>query len=58
MDEPVPLLPGGPWTSHGHTVPGVTVCGAGRPAVKRCGGVDLCKVCQREALALQRAVRE
>ncbi|UBH06460.1 hypothetical protein K8P10_001971 [Leucobacter sp. Psy1] len=42
----------GPWTSHGHPIPGVTVVGA-RPTVpvQRCGGVRLCGACKREAMS-------
>lgn len=41
----------GPWTEHGHTIPGVTVAGP-KPAglrLVRCGGLKLCKDCKREA---------
>ena len=44
---------GGPWTSHGHEVQGITVAGPGRPAVARCGGPGLCPECSREAAVLQ-----
>lgn len=41
----------GPWTSHGHAIPGVTVVGdrPGRPPVARCGGPRLCAQCALEA---------
>lgn len=39
----------GPWTSHGHPIPGVTVAG-GRPGrVARCGGPKICTQCAKEA---------
>ena len=44
---------GGPWTSHGHPVPGVTVDGPGRPPVARCGGPALCPVCQRDRTRIE-----
>ncbi|MDN5929658.1 MAG: hypothetical protein L0I24_01090 [Pseudonocardia sp.] len=40
---------GGPWTRHGHDIPGVTVTGGRPPAVARCGGPALCKQCARVA---------
>lgn len=43
---------GGPWTRHGHPVPGVTVYPedrAGRPPVARCGGEALCAQCRADA---------
>lgn len=46
------VRPGGPWTSHGHEVPGVTVAGSGRPPVARCGGPRICSTCAKEAFAL------
>jgi len=47
---------GGPWTRHGHAVPGVTVAGPKPPgmAVARCGGPMLCSRCAKDANALQR----
>lgn len=44
-----PPVQGGPWTSHGHPVAGVTVNGPGRPPVARCGGPAICRVCARDA---------
>ena len=44
---------GGPWTSHGHEIKGVTVAGKGRPAVARCGGPGLCKICSAEAESIR-----
>ncbi len=44
---------GGPWTSHGHPVAGLTVYGEGRPRLMRCGGPRRCKVCAAEAAALR-----
>ena len=42
---------GGPWTRHGHDIPGVTVAGAGRPAaIARCGGPALCRKCAVDAV--------
>lgn len=49
--------PGGPWTTHGHAVDGVTVAGAGRPPVVRCGGPRVCKTCSVEAEQLRAAAR-
>lgn len=41
-----PAATGGPWTRHGHPIPGVTVAGHARPtAVARCGGPALCTQC-------------
>jgi len=43
---------GGPWTRHGHPVPGVTVAPANpadRPPVHRCGGVRICDTCRDDA---------
>ena len=40
---------GGPWTRHGHVIPGLTVEGPGRPNVARCGGPGLCPVCGVDA---------
>ncbi len=45
---------GGPWTSHGHVVDGVTVAGAGRPRIARCGGPGLCRKCSVEAEQIRR----
>lgn len=41
----------GPWTSHGHVIPGVTKVDADgkRPPIARCGGPRLCPQCAREA---------
>ena len=44
---------GGPWTRHGHPIPGVTVHGAGQPPVARCGGPGLCTMCSVDAQRLQ-----
>lgn len=49
-DEPTR---GGPWTRHGHVIPGVTVAGPGRPPVARCGGPGLCHPCSMDAAAAQ-----
>ncbi len=47
---------GGPWTSHGHAVDGVTVEGPGRPdLVARCGGPGLCSTCSQEAERFRQA---
>lgn len=44
---------GGPWTKHGHDIPGVTVEGAGRPTNRaRCGGPGICVECSVEAARL------
>jgi hypothetical protein len=48
---------GGPWTRHGHAVPGVTVASSGRPPAARCGGVSLCSACRRDAEDLREAAR-
>ena len=43
---------GGPWTRHGHSIPGKTVVGEfPPPKVYRCGGVRLCRTCQADAEA-------
>jgi hypothetical protein len=44
---------GGPWTSHGHDIPGVTVDGPGRPERYRCGGTDHCPSCQVDAARIR-----
>lgn len=48
-------MSGGPWTSHGHPVDGVTVVdSADRPrAVARCGGPALCSSCSTEAAEMR-----
>jgi hypothetical protein len=48
--------PGGPWTSHGHSIPGVTTYGSGRPPVYRCGGPKLCKACAADAERITEAL--
>lgn len=54
MDQPgTRQLGPGPWTSHGHDIPGVTVAGPGRPPVARCGGPGLCSQCSAEASLAQ-----
>lgn len=45
-DRPIPT--GGPWTRHGHPIPGVTVAGGRPPAVARCGGPALCRKCRED----------
>ncbi len=45
---------GGPWTTHGHSIPGVTVDGPGRPPVYRCGGPGLCETCSAEAFTMRK----
>lgn len=45
-DRPTPT--GGPWTRHGHDIPGVTVAGGHPPAVARCGGPALCRKCRED----------
>lgn len=45
---------GGPWTSHGHAVDGVTVAGGHPPMVARCGGPAICSVCAGDAERLRR----
>ena len=51
--SPTPAEPGrpepGPWTSHGHVIPGVTVGPAASDAA-RCGGIRLCGACKRDAM--------
>lgn len=42
---------GGPWTRHGHDIPGVTIAGNGRPKMARCGGPKLCATCAEDAEA-------
>jgi hypothetical protein len=46
--------PGGPWTEHGHSVPGVTVAGTRPPLVARCGGPAICGDCRADAERLRR----
>jgi hypothetical protein len=55
-DEPTqPNTQGGPWTRHGHSVPGVTVAGSARPnLVARCGGPAICADCALDAERLRR----
>lgn len=50
--------PGGPWTTHGHDIVGVTVAGAGRPPVARCGGPRICKDCALDAERARHAHRQ
>jgi hypothetical protein len=45
--------PGGPWTRHGHPIPGITVDGPGRPPVARCGGPAICKDCAVNAAQIR-----
>ena len=45
---------GGPWTRHGHSVPGVTVAGGRPPLVARCGGPAICGDCRADAERLRR----
>lgn len=41
---------GGPWTRHGHSIPGKTITGERRPSnVARCGGTRMCRTCQADA---------
>ena len=40
---------GGPWTRHGHTIPGITIEGPDRPPIARCGGTRLCPECAYDA---------
>lgn len=64
VDQPVILNGagdpvGGPWTTHGHAIPGVTVEGLNRPRrIARCGGRLLCTLCAREAARAQAAQAE
>lgn len=47
---------GGPWTSHGHPIPGVTVVPADpadRPSLDRCGGPRICRQCAAEAQTIR-----
>lgn len=39
----------GPWTSHGHDIPGITVAGPGGPPRSRCLGPRGCEKCSLEA---------
>lgn len=41
--------PGGPWTQHGASIPGITVAGAGRPPIHRCLGLRGCRQCMADA---------
>ncbi|KKI20550.1 MULTISPECIES: hypothetical protein [unclassified Leucobacter] len=47
----------GPWTSHGHAIPGVTKGTAAPKSRARCGGPSICETCSTEAAQAQR-VRE
>lgn len=40
-----PSITGGPWTRHGHPIPGITIDGTGRPPIARCGGPAMCQGC-------------
>lgn len=51
--DPAETTTGGPWTRHGHPVDGVTVFGAGRPPVARCGGPSICSDCAADAELLR-----
>lgn len=44
---------GGPWTRHGHDIPGTTVAGGRPPAVARCGGPALCRQCREDVAVAQ-----
>ena len=47
-------LSGGPWTRHGHPIPGVTVYPVSvehMPKTARCGGVAWCADCRSDAEA-------
>lgn len=47
-------IQGGPWTRHGHAIPGVTVAGSDSPArVARCGGPSICTQCAIDAATEQ-----
>lgn len=48
---------GGPWTSHGHPIAGLTIHGPGRPSVARCGGPRMCNKCATEQARLMEAAR-
>lgn len=49
-------LHGGPWTRHGHPIPGRTILGERRPSkVMRCGGVRLCRTCKEDAAQMATA---
>lgn len=55
IEDPDVASPG-PWTSHGHVIPGVTVAGP-RPVgllIARCGGTEMCQKCRGEADYLTR----
>lgn len=49
----------GPWTRHGHPVPGVTVVGDAeeRPPRARCGGPALCSQCSKDAERIRHEAR-
>lgn len=47
-----PTIRGGPWTQHGHPIPGVTVYGTGPRRVARCGGPRVCARCADDAAAI------
>lgn len=48
----MPANDAGPYTSHGHPIPGVTMEGSEKPARARCGGPGLCGKCSGEAMKL------
>lgn len=48
-----PTRAGGPWTRHGHDIPGTTVAGGRPPAVARCGGPALCRQCREDVAVAQ-----
>lgn len=59
LREPDPLPEPGPWTSHGHSVEGVTIAGPKPPGmqVARCGGSTICRQCGPEAARMQAEAR-
>lgn len=40
------------YTSHGHHIPGTSSFAELRPKIDRCGGVQICKECKAEAIAV------
>lgn len=56
MTEPRQSPAGGPWTQHGHPIPGITVVGGGRPPVARCGGPALCGKCRDDETRIRAEV--
>jgi hypothetical protein len=55
--EPIAGDAGGPWTSHGWAIEGLTT-GSGAPPQEDCGGPGECDECTTEAAMLRRRYLE